>query len=68
KTIPEIFGTYEKKAVSIWKWEDGKWSVYLPSKVDKGKSYADQKNFNHLESISWKEGFWVNASEDFLLE
>ncbi len=68
KTIPEIFGTYEEKAVSIWKWENGTWSVYLPSQVDKGKAYADQKSFNHLDSISWGEGFWVNASEDFLLE
>ncbi len=49
---------------SIWKWENGKWSVYLPQIADHGAAYAQGKGFQLLETINPGEGFWVNGKVD----
>lgn len=51
--------------ISIWKWEDQKWSVKLPAQEDGGASYASQKGFNQLKEIQPGEGFWVNAKANY---
>ena len=45
--------------VSLWKWENETWSVYL-SGGDGGVSYTTSKGFGHMTTISPKEGVWVN--------
>ncbi len=46
---------------SVWKWANGNWQVYLPEASDGGSSYASEKGFGFLSSISPGEGFWVNG-------
>jgi hypothetical protein len=48
--------------VSVWKWENGTWSVYLPGEQTPG-AYASSKGFGVLAAINPGEGFWVNAKE-----
>jgi hypothetical protein len=45
---------------SVWKWESGAWSVYLPGEEPQG-AYAGAKGFSVLSSINPGEGFWVNS-------
>jgi hypothetical protein len=47
------------EAISLWKWENGKWSVCLPGEVVDG-SYATSKGFGQFDTINPGEGFWVN--------
>ena len=48
--------------VSLWKWEDGKWAVYLPQAGKEAtEAYAENKGFSVIEKINPGEGFWVNA-------
>ena len=48
--------------VSLWKWEDGKWAVYLPQAGKEAtEAYAENKGFSVIENINPGEGFWVNA-------
>ena len=47
------------KFVSVWKWEDNTWAVYLPG-LDTA-AYAGSKGFNELTGIKAGEGFWVNC-------
>jgi hypothetical protein len=49
-----------KDIVSLWKWENNTWSVYLPEKDDGGKEYAASKGFELLGDVQPGEGFWVN--------
>jgi hypothetical protein len=41
--------------------------VYLPNEKDYGESYASQKKFGFVKTISPGEGFWVKAKEAFEL-
>lgn len=45
--------------VSIWKWDNGKWSVALPGEETPG-GYAASKGFSHLSTINPGEGIWIN--------
>ena len=54
------------KITSVWKWQNGKWAVYLPGQSDGGQAYANSKGFSLLTTISPGEGFWVNANADTL--
>ncbi|MBU2101141.1 hypothetical protein KKH05_00220 [Patescibacteria group bacterium] len=47
--------------VSIWKWVDNNWEVYLPQEEDKGETYAKSKGFQALNVINLGEGFWVDC-------
>lgn len=55
-----VFGN-NSNLISIWKWEGGKWAVYLPASADKGAEYAASKGFTLLAQVSPGEGFWINA-------
>ncbi len=57
--VPKILGDSGKFS-SVWKWEQGKWAVYLPGE-DGGVSYTKAKGFTSLIAIAPGEGFWVNA-------
>ena len=48
--------------ISVWKWADGDWAVYLPGEADKGAAYASSKNFGLLTDITCGQGFWVNSN------
>jgi len=48
--------------ISVWKWVDGDWAVYLPGEADKGAAYASSKNFGLLTDITCGQGFWVNSN------
>lgn len=45
--------------VSLWKWENGTWAVYLPGEGDNGTAYAASKGFAQFTAINPGEGFWV---------
>lgn len=49
-------------AVSLWKWDGGKWAVRLPSEADGGQAYATAKGFSLLASVAATDGYWVNSS------
>jgi hypothetical protein len=61
KAITELISGNESNIASVWKWQDGKWAVYLPSEDDGGAAYAESKGFTVLENIEPGEGFWVNV-------
>jgi hypothetical protein len=46
--------------VSVWKWKNGAWAVYLPAEDPPG-AYAISKGFGQFTAISAGEGFWVRA-------
>jgi hypothetical protein len=47
-------------SISIWKWKNAKWQVFLPGEDDAGAEYAQSKGFDVLTSINPGEGFWLN--------
>lgn len=47
---------------SIWKWENGTWSVALPGEEVPG-AYVASKNYGMLTTINPHEGFWVNQQQ-----
>ena len=59
-SIDSILSGIKEDVISVWKWVDGKWTVYLPCKSDNGASYAAAKGFSLLTEISCAEGFWMN--------
>jgi len=67
-TIDALISGKEANIISIWKWVDNAWAVYLPGEADGGASYADSKGFTLLEEINPGEGFWVNASTSVTLD
>lgn len=46
--------------LSVWKWDNGNWAVYLPEETTPG-AYAQSKGFAVIDTINPGEGFWVNA-------
>jgi len=66
-SIDSIFYGAEGMVVSVWKWTDNTWAVYLPAFEDGGKAYADAKGFILLDKIKVGEGFWVNAMNEYTL-
>jgi uncharacterized protein (TIGR02145 family) len=66
--ITSMFFDMEDQIVSIWKWEDGKWAVYLMGQEDGGAAYADDKGFLLLQEIHAGEGFWVNCNDSQYLK
>lgn len=61
QSITEVINDISNSAVSIWKWDASKWSVFLPEQNDNGTSYAQSKEFGLLSEIKPGEGFWVNC-------
>ncbi len=68
KTITDLITGNEQQITSIWKWTGNNWAVYLPGEEDGGASYAQGKDFILLEDIHPGEGFWVNTTQDIVLE
>jgi hypothetical protein len=68
KTIADLISGNETNIASVWKWDNGKWAVYLPGQEDGGAFYADNKGFTVLSTIEPGEGFWVNCTEDITLD
>ena len=67
KSITDLISGNEGNIASVWKWEGGKWAVYLPGEDDGGAAYAQGKGFSLLEQINPGEGFWVNCTELIIL-
>ena len=68
KTITVLISGNESSTVSVWKWENNTWSVYLAGENDGGAAYAQTKGFNELSSIGPGEGFWFNAGGSITLD
>lgn len=66
--IEAIFLGVENKVISMWKWENNDWAIYLPGEEDGGAAYAESKGFEIFKDINPGEGFWVNTYESFDLE
>jgi len=65
--VGDLIADNASKVESLWKWEGNAWAVYLPNEKDYGESYASQKKFGFVKTISPGEGFWVKAKEAFEL-
>jgi hypothetical protein len=68
KSIADFISGNKGYIASVWKWDNGKWAVYLPGEDDGGAAYAESKGFNVLENINPGEGFWVNAIQQITLD
>jgi PKD repeat protein len=68
KPIADFVSGNETKITSVWKWDNGKWAVYLPGQEDGGDAYAESKGFTVLSNIEPGEGFWVNCTEAVTLD
>jgi hypothetical protein len=68
KSIADFVSGNETEIASVWKWDNGKWAVYLPAQADGGAAYAESKGFTLLENINPGEGFWVNCMENITLD
>ncbi len=60
--VGKVLAQIQNALTSVWKWENGTWSVYLPGIADGGASYASGKGFGLLATLHSGEGFWVNSS------
>lgn len=52
----------KSEIISLWKWQNGKWAVYLPGEVNPGL-YATSQGFSQFTAINPGEGFWVNMQK-----
>ena len=68
KSITDLIAGNETSIVSVWKWVNGNWAVYLSGETDGGAAYATSKGFGLLQNISPGEGFWVNVNEQLTLD
>jgi len=67
--ITKLIAGKEGEVISIWKWKDNTWAVYLPSLgAEATQSYANAKGFEVLDKINPGEGFWINAEESIGLK
>lgn len=59
------------QVISVWAWDSTatNWKFYSPSKsfTDGGAAYATGKGYTPLTKVAAFQGFWVNASTDFVL-
>ena len=59
------------QVISVWAWDSTttNWKFYSPSKNfnDGGAAYATGKGYTPLTKVAAFQGFWVNASTDFVL-
>ncbi len=64
------------KVTTVWKWVASgstagitypAWAFYAPGQLDGGQAYAATKGYDFLTTINAGEGFWVNASADFVV-
>ena len=51
----------KSEVISLWKWENGNWAVYLTGEVYQG-AFATSKGFSQFDTINPGEGFWVNVA------
>jgi len=68
KSITDYISGNESNIISMWKWGNGNWSVYLPGEGDAGAAYANSKGFGLISNINPGEGFWVNCIEATMLQ
>ena len=68
KGVSQLISGKEGQIISLWKWEDNTWAVYLPGESDGGAAYAESKGFNLLKTVNPGEGFWMNSSGAITLE
>jgi hypothetical protein len=68
KTVIDLISGNKDNIASVWKWDNGKWAVYLPGENGGGDAYAKSKSFTLLSNIEPGEGFWVNCNEGMVLE
>ncbi|MDP2644581.1 MAG: hypothetical protein Q8P24_06550 [Desulfobacterales bacterium] len=61
--VGTLFSGIKADLISVWKWTNNSWAVYLPGETDGGAAYAQSKGFSVLSGISSGEGFWVNANK-----
>ncbi len=59
--VESLLADVISEIVSVWKWKENNWMVYLPSFEDKGADYAQSKGFALLKDINSGEGFWINS-------
>ena len=62
---PFIAGN-EETIVSIWKWQNDNWAIFLPGGGT--DNYAQTKGFIVLDEIKPGEGFWINCTEAIALQ
>ena len=59
------------QVLSVWAWDSNakNWKFYSPSKsfTDGGAAFATSKGYTPLTNVADFQGFWVNASADFVL-
>ena len=55
--VESVLADVISEIVSVWKWKENNWMVYLPSFEDKGWQYAQSKGFGLLQDIYSGEGF-----------
>lgn len=60
-SILSILGDIKDDIVSVWKWQNNTWAVYLP--VGGTETYAQSKGFIVLDTLVPGEGFWVNSDK-----
>ena len=65
-SVTDLIAGEADKIVSIWKWVDNKWAVYLPG--GETDSYTTGKGFKVLSEIDTGEGIWINCSSELSLE
>jgi hypothetical protein len=61
-SIEKILAGIEDNVISVWKWVNGNWAVYLPGDGDDGEAYAGSKGFSKMTEIHCGEGFWINSA------
>lgn len=69
KLVTELISDNKNKILSVWKWKNTKWAVFLPKDgLEITEAYATSKGFNILYEINPGQGFWVNCTEAIALE
>ncbi len=69
KSIDDLIFENENNILSVWKWENNNWAVYLPQEgLDGTEVYAEVKGYLILNIINPGEGFWVNRMKEIILQ
>jgi len=60
-TTGTVNATAFSNIVSLWKYNDGKWSAYAPNSSD--MQMITDLSIDSLSSVTATEGFWINATD-----
>lgn len=66
-----LFSGISSNILSVWKWQDGKWAVWIPESQMSTKdftTYLAAKGFSLLSVLDNGDGFWVNTNADLTLD